>query len=142
MIVVFSHHILFNLTNPCLSLVFPSPAIRIIPSRQFSTVSTAHSHSRGSPQSFFAVLSHKYEFADSAEALLSDLSLPNVTTISPAEKVLFVSEGCVFDTVGDAGGEANGAERVGDRGRNVDFCWLAEAMMDCFANKVGRGGYV
>lgn len=95
----------------------------------------------GSPQSFFAVLSHKYEFADSAEALLSDLPLPNGTTISPTETVLFVSEGCVFDTVGDAGGEADGAERVGDRGRNVDFCWLAEAMIECFANKVGRGGY-
>jgi len=76
------------------------------------------------------VLSHKYEFADSAEELLSDLSLPNGTTISLAGTALFVLKGCVFDTVGDAGGEADDVELVGDRGRNVDFCWVGEAMLE------------
>ena len=90
----------------------------------------------GTPQSFFAVLSHKYELADSAEALLSDLSLPNGTTMSPATPALFVLGDCVFDTVGDAGGEVDEVELVGDRGRNVDFCWLAEAMLGCFAKNV------
>jgi hypothetical protein len=117
--------------NPLLKL--PSPILkqiaRILPSFQADL-----------PQSFFAVLSHRYEFADAAEALLSDLSLPNGTTISPAETVLFVTEGCVFDTGGDAGGEADGAERVGDRGRNVDFCWLDEAMLEIFAMKIGGRG--
>ena len=82
------------------------------------------------------MLSHKYEFADAAEALLSDLSLPNGTTMSPATAALFVPRDCVFDMVGDAGGEADGAERVGDRGRNVDFCWLDEAILGCLAKYV------
>ena len=125
----------------CLS--FSSDANHFLLMPSLNQVDRTQSSSQvNTPQSCFAVLSHKYEFADSAEALLSDLSLPNGTTISPDETVLFVSEGCVFDTVGDAGGEADGAERVGDRGRNVDFCWLAEAMIECFANKVGRGGYI
>jgi hypothetical protein len=83
------------------------------------------------------VLSHKYEFADSAEALLSDLSLPNGTTISPAgiASLASVVEAFAFDTVGDTGGEADDVELVGDRGRKVDFCWLAEAMLGCIAKK-------
>ena len=51
-------------------------------------------------------------------------------------------EAFAFGTVGDTGGEADDVELVGDRGRNVDFCWLAEAMIVCFANKVGRGGCI
>lgn len=97
-----------------------------------------------SPQSFFAVLSHKYEFADSVEALLSDLSLPNGTTISIAgiAPLASVVEAFACDTVGDMGGEADDVELVGDRGRNVDFCWSAEAILDigCLATKAGRGG--
>ena len=97
-----------------------------------------------SPQSFFAVLSHKYEFADSVEALLSDLSLPNGTTISIAgiAPLASVVEAFACDTVGDMGGEADDVELVGDRGRNVDFCWSAEAILDigCLAKKAGRGG--
>jgi len=74
---------------------------------------------RRSSQSCFAVLSHKYEFADAAEALLSVLALPNGTTISSADTALlaFVETG-VFDIVGEAGGVV----RVGERGRKVDFC--------------------
>lgn len=91
------------------------------------------------------MLSHKYEFADSAEALLSDLSLPNGTLISPAATALVVPRGCVFDTVGDAGGEADDVELVGDRGRNVDFCWLGEAMLgflDVLRKRVAEVGIV
>lgn len=68
--------------------------------------------------------------------MLSDLSLPNGTIISLVETSSFAPGDCIFATVGDVGGEADGAERVGDRGRNVDFCWLAEAMLGFLAMKV------
>jgi len=61
--------------------------------------------------------------------------------MSPAETAVFGSdEDCVFDAVGDAGGEADGAERVGDRGRNVNFCWVEEAMLGFVGWVVRRGG--
>jgi hypothetical protein len=141
-IVVFSYcRVFFSfLQIPCLSVLVSLQQCKKILCSSYhrqspttSTLSVPAISQAGSPQSFFAVLSHKYELADSAEALLSDLSLPNGTTMSSAGTALVVPGDCVFDTVGDAGGEADGAERVGDRGRNVDFCWVDEAMLEDFS---------
>jgi len=51
------------------------------------------------------VLSHKYEFEDAEEALLSVLALPNGTTMSSTETVsLTATETCGFDVVDEADG--------------------------------------
>ena len=137
MIIVLFHRIssiLSNYISPC-CLYFSSDAnhpLLMLRSPFFNQVDRILPTSKAdSPQSCFAVLSHKYEFADSAEALLSDLSLPNGTTMSPVgiAPLACVAQAFAFDTVGDTGGEVDDVELMGDRGRNVDFCWLAEAML-------------
>jgi hypothetical protein len=51
------------------------------------------------------VLSHRYEFVDDEEALLSVLALPNSPTMSLSETASLTSaEACVFDVVDDADG--------------------------------------
>jgi hypothetical protein len=51
------------------------------------------------------VLSHRYEFEDAEEALLSVLALPNGTTMSSTETVsLTATEICGVDVVDEADG--------------------------------------